>query len=128
MKRRTKQTMIRDRNPVRVAAQIAQYLQRSSKGGLNVHDPVLTPQTSEQFGKLFPLAEYARGSGAAELLFLVEAFESIDELAAKDPFESFHRQKESMAGTHPMLVIRGEPSGWDDAMNMRMEAPALTMP
>ena len=111
--------------PVRVAAQIAQYLQRPSKGGLGVYDPVLTSQTSEQLGKLLPLAEYSCGSGAAELLSPVETFESIDELAAKDPFESFHRQKEPIAGTHPMLVIRGKPSGWDDAMNMWMEQQVL---
>ena len=60
------------------------------------------------------------------MALLKSSFESIDELAAKDPTEYAHRQEEVIAGMDPACVVGGKTSGRNQTMEMRMEQQVLT--
>ncbi len=79
----SQQAMIRDGNAVRVAAEVTEYLKWSAESRLGINNPVLATQTSYQLGKLPGFSEYGRGSGAAELVAAIQAFQTVDELAAE---------------------------------------------
>ena len=44
----TDQAMIRDRDAVRVASQVMEYVVRSTERPFGVHDPILTEQRSQE--------------------------------------------------------------------------------
>jgi len=98
-----------------------------AEGGLGIDNPILAAQPPYELGKLFGLAEYGSGSGAAEFLPPIKTPEFVDKLTAKDTHKRFNWQKEAtVTGLHPMLVIRLETSGRNHAVYMRMEQQVLT--
>ena len=54
------------------------------------------------------------------------SLQSGDELAAKDATEYAHRQEEGIARMDPAGVIERKTSGWNQAVEMRMEQQVLT--
>jgi hypothetical protein len=64
----------------------------------------------------------------AEFAGRVQFPQSGHELPPKHPAEETHWQEESAARRDPPRVIRRQPAGWNHAVYVRMEAPALTIP
>jgi len=85
----------------------------------------LAVQTAQETGKLFRVGQYQSWAGTAELFTPIETFQSGEELAAKNAAQHFHRQKEGIARMYPVVVIRGQTSGRDHAMDMRMQEEVL---
>ena len=75
---------------------------------------------SQQLAELFRIGQGGGRSLTVELLAPMEALQTGAELAAKYAAENFHRQEEGIVRPHPTGVIRGQPAGRDDAMDMRM--------
>ena len=55
-----------------------------------------------------------------ELTQTVGAPEGGDKLSAKDPAQHLQRKEERVARFDPGSVIRRQPTGWNNAMNVRM--------
>lgn len=85
------QAVIGDSDSMRVPAQIAQDFLRTSQSGFGVDYPVLAMQAAQKVMELFGLGQHGRGSGTAELLAPVEAFQPGAELAAKNAAENLDR-------------------------------------
>ena len=74
-----------------VAAEIAQYLQGTTEGGLGIDDPVMSVQAANEFGEPLRIGESGSRTGAAKLVASVKPFQAGEELAAKDAAEDLHR-------------------------------------
>jgi len=84
------QAMIGDGHAMGVGAQIAQHLHGPTEGGFGIDDPVVSVQAAEKFGELLRIGESGGGASAAELVTVVETFQTGEELAAKDAAEDLH--------------------------------------
>jgi hypothetical protein len=60
------QAMIRDSDPMRIPAQIAEDFLRASKGRLGVDYPVAAMEAAQKLMELFRLGQYGGGAGTAE--------------------------------------------------------------
>jgi hypothetical protein len=63
-----------------------------------------------------------------EFVFRMQRFEAIHELAPEYCFEHIDRQEEILLRVDPPRVVRSQPAGGNNTMNVRMMASALTIP
>ncbi len=61
-----------------------------------------------------------------EFASAIGAPEGRDKLSTKDPAQHLHRKEERVARFDPGSVIRRQPTGWNNAMNVRMVLEFLT--
>ena len=64
-------------------------------------------------------------AGESELVFFESSFEASQELSPEDQPEHFDRQKELGSTGDPSLMIRGESSSRNHAMQMGMSEKSL---
>ena len=76
-----------------VAAEIPQYLRWAAKCRLRIHDPVLSMQSAQQFGKLLGIRQNGSRTSAAQLFAAVEPFETVNKLAPEYALKHLHRQR-----------------------------------
>src|SRR4051812_21922789 len=86
------QTVIGNRDAMRIAAEIAQHLHGSAKGGFGVNHPAPQMEAAEQFGKLFGSGKQMRRAGAAELAALTQPLQACNELGTKNFAQGRDRQ------------------------------------
>lgn len=101
-----------------IAAQVLEYLCRSSHGCLAVDDPVLGGGLPQQAPP-----ESSADAGAVRNEGLLEALE---ELAAKDLGELAHRHEEVGPGRGPAIVGTAQSTPRHDAMDVRMKCQGLS--
>lgn len=123
---KAEQAMVGDRDPVRVSAQVAQYLGRAAESRLCVDHPVLTMLAPEQSGKLAWLGQDGRRAGTAKPVGSVQPFESVQELAAEYLAEYFDGQEEAVPGMDPSAVIGRKTARGDHTMDMRVQQQVLS--
>jgi len=111
---------IGNRNAMGVSAEIAQHLIGSTEGRLAVDHPVLTEERAEERSESLRFREKLEVPVEAQLAFGEGPFESGDELATEDSTQHLDGKEEAIAGLDPALVIGGEASGRDHAMDMGM--------
>src|ERR1700691_4459494 len=78
-----KQTMIGNGNTMRVAAEIAQHLQRAAERRFGINHPELQMQSPEQLRKLFRIGKQGGGSAAAQCTAFPQPLQSSDKFAAE---------------------------------------------
>lgn len=118
------QPVVRDRDTVRIARQVVQYMLRSNERRLGVDYPVLTEQRSEKGAKCPLGSDGLESSGKLKLPTAERPFQTGHELPAKHLAENLDGQ-EQIAWMDPPLVIGRETAGGDDAMNMGMKLQVL---
>ncbi len=119
------QAMIRDRDAVRVASKVMEYVVWPAERLFRVHDPVVTEQRSQESRERFRLCQRFAASEKDELSSAKEAAQSRDKLAPKDPAQYFHWQEEVIGRANPVLMIRRQSTSGHDAMNMGMRLQSL---
>jgi hypothetical protein len=115
-----KESMVGDRDSVRVSAQIAEDLSRTAECRFSVDDPVIAVQPPQELVELFG---HRQGGGWARTVEPVTSVESLQpgaELATEDPAEDLHRQKEWVPRVYPAFVIWRQPARRNRAVHMRM--------
>ena len=104
-----------------IATEVGEDLLSAGEGGLAVHDPRLTSGLLELTTEVFVRSP-------AELLLVEGLLEQAEQLAAEDLREHAHGQEEVAAGGDPPGVVDVEPPAGDDAVDVRMVTPSVTIP
>ena len=100
----------------------------ATEGRFAIDHPVMPEQLAEPSGEDLGLSEPFQIAIEVEFSFAAGALQGCHELTAKNPAQHFDGKKERVAGVDPVGVIRRESTGWDHAMDMRMNTPAPTVP
>jgi hypothetical protein len=122
------QSVIGNGHSVRVASQISQGMLSTAKGTLGINDPIGTEQTTQQSGDGTRLLEMRKLAVKAESAGGVQQAQAGDELTPEYAAENFDGQEEIVPRRNPAAVVWGKTAGRDYAVDMRMMAPALTIP
>src|SRR5271165_1236310 len=97
----------------------------SAEGWLGIDDPFHGTQPSQQGVELTRVGEIGYGAEATQFSFLISLLEQGQHLAPEQSAEYAHRQEEARSASDPAGMIKGEPPGWDQAMQVRMVAQIL---
>ena len=112
--------MVGDRHAVGIAAEITENILGATEGRLAIDHPVPPEQGAEEGSESLRFRQKLEVPVEAELAVVEGPFESGDKLAAEDTTEHLNGEKEAVARVDPALVIRGEATGRDHAMDMGM--------
>lgn len=100
-----------------VSAEVRKDALGTCERGLRIDDPVATAKL---------VAELRNGSVVAEFSDFEDAAETFEELASEHLGQSSHgEEKTRVAGREKDLLIRGQRTARDDAVQMRMEREVL---
>ena len=105
--------------------EVAEHLYRAAEGGLAIHHPALPVHSPQELIKLLWIRQGGSQPRTEDSFAPIEAFQTSAELATKHAAEDFHWQKERIAWTFPMAVVRRQPASWAGAVNIRMKQQIL---
>jgi len=114
------QAVIGDRHAVGVAAEITENVLGATEGRFAVDHPVVTEEGAEESSESLRFRQKLEIPVEAELAVVEGPFESGDKLAAENTTQHLSGEEEAIAGVDPALVIGGEATGRDHAMDMGM--------
>src|SRR5664279_5306544 len=114
-----------DGDAVSIAGQVLQHMLGSAEGWLGIDDPFHGTQLPQQGVELTRVGEIGYGAEATEFSFLIRLLEQGQHLAPEQAAEHAHRQEESGSAVDPAGMIEGEPTGGNQAMQVRMVAQIL---
>ena len=120
--------MIADGNAMGIAAQIAKHRCWTRHRLLDIDDPVFPMQRLKKSPECLGIFQRPGGTAEAELVSAIGPFQSVEDLATKNFLENTERKKEAIPWLYPMAAIGGKATNWHEAVDVRMEAPALTIP
>ena len=121
--------MIADGHPMRIAAQVGDYLRGRGKGRLGIDHPVGLLQRGDEAGKGFGVGQGGRGTREAQGVLGVGPLEAREILAAKDLGQSPDREEEVAAlGGNPALAVWGQGATGDDPVDMDVVTTTVTIP
>jgi len=120
--------MAGDGNAVSIAAEILQYVLRSTEGWFGVDDPILAEEWTQPGSEQLGMGEGCEFSGQMQLTTLEGRLQTGDELAAKHAPQYSDGKEEAWVGSNPVGVIAGESAGGNDTVDMGMVTPAPTVP
>ena len=117
-----------DRDTVGVAAEILQHVLGSTEGRFGVDHPFLLLERRQVTGKGEWICE--RSEVAEELEFSggVGLLQGVQKQSAEELAEDLNGEKEFAAARDPAFVIGGQATGRDYAVEVGVEASALTIP
>jgi hypothetical protein len=120
------QAAVGDGHPVRITSQVLEDMLGVTEGGPGIDHPVHSLELSEEsIERARPLPSSERAA-KAEFISAIGAAEQSQELAPKHLGEDFPGQKESRArGADPTGTIRGDPTGGNQAVQVRMRTNLL---
>ena len=113
------ETLIADRNPMRIAPEIRHHLLGASKGWLSIDDPVLAPQGVQprpQRGWRTPAPSRCKG----QLPLGEGGVEPVEILPAKDPCEGFDWEEELPPRGNPPVLLGGQGAAGHETMHVEM--------
>ena len=97
----------------------------SAEGWLGIDDPFLGAQQAPQGVELTWLSQVCCSAEATEFSVLISLLEEGQHLASEQTAEHAHRQEETRSAGDPTGVVESEPTGGDEAMQVRMVAQVL---
>src|SRR5271169_1754184 len=97
----------------------------SAEGWLGIDDPPLGAQSPQQGVELTWLGQACCRAEATEFSSLKGLPEVGQHLAPEETAEYAHRQEETRSAGEPTGVVEGEPTGGNDAMQVRTGAQVL---
>src|SRR5215472_8983288 len=125
----TDQSVVGDGHPVCVARQILQHLFRPAEGLLGINHPLVCMERVQESCERTRLGKPRQRTVEGKLLAAKESFQSVAEFTPEHFTQYFLRQEEAgTLGAYPAVTPRGEAAGGHDAVDVRMVAPALTIP
>ena len=83
--------MIGDRDSAGIAWEIVENVTRPAEGRIGVDDPVLLMQRADEGAEGPSVASALQRAGKAAFFVAMSALDGVDELAAEDFAEHFHR-------------------------------------
>jgi len=119
------QSVVGDSYAVGVTAEVVEHILRATEGWFGVDDPVFSKQWPEPRGEDLRLSEWRQIAGKVQLPSLKGRLEPGDELSAKYVAEHGDGEKEPTVRPNPAGVIEGEPTRWNDAVDMGMNLEFL---
>ena len=108
-----------------VAGQVLENMLGSAEGWFGIDDPFHGTQAPQQGVEQTWLSQVGGSAETTEFSFLISLLEGGQHLAAKQAAEYAHRQEETGSAVDPAGVIESEPTGGDEAMQVRMVAQVL---
>ena len=114
------QAVIGDGHAVGVAAEITENIFGATEGRFAVDHPVVTEEGAEEGSESLRFRQKLEVPVEAELAVGEGLPESVDKLAAENTTQHLSGEEEAIAGVDPALVIEGEATGRDHAMDMGM--------
>ena len=118
--------MIGDGDPVGVAAQVAEHLLGPAKGTFDVEDPFAGMHLASEPTEVCGFAQVSNRSGEFQRTVGDGSLESIEKLATEDSGEHLLGQEEAWRAWNPSGLIRGQPAGRHDTVDVGMELEVLT--
>lgn len=115
------QAVVGNGHPMCIAAEVAHYIFRPAEGPLAVDDPFVTEQLTHKGVEHLSVRERPKLSVEADLASCESVLQSFFEFAPKDEPQHLFRKQEAVARMDPALVIEGESTRGNDAVDMRMK-------
>src|SRR5271167_2911676 len=97
----------------------------SAEGWLGIDNPLLGTKQAQQGVELTWSRQVCCSAEATEFSLLISLLEEGQHLASEETAEYAHRQEETRSAGDPTGVVEGEPTGGDEAMQVRMVAQVL---
>ncbi len=113
------QPLVGKSHPVSVAAEIIEYLARTSERRLRVNHPFGFSQRLQTAQELSGIVQSRQFPEETEFFFAECAFQPFQKEAAKEPGKNFDGKKETGPARHPAFSIRRESTAGNHAMQMR---------
>jgi len=114
------EAMVGDSDAMGVGAQVVEYILGAPEGRFAVDDPVPAEEWAQEGGESFRCGQRLQLAMEAQLALGEGAFQSGDELTAKDASQDRDGKKEAATGGEPAVVVGGESASGDHTMDMRM--------
>ena len=115
------QTVVGDRDTMRVGANVAEHLVGSAEGWFAVDHPVVAEKLADKSAENLRLGEGLELPMELEFAGGKRLLECLDEFATENLAEDSYREKEvAIPGRNPMRVIRRKAPGGNDAVNVGM--------
>jgi len=111
-----------------VAAKIRQEVWRTAKGGLGVDHPFFVMQRRQVAGESGGVAQGLKVAEEEEFSSRVSLGKSPQEETAEAGAEDLDGEQEFTAARDPAVMVGGQTAGGNDAVQVGMEASALTIP
>ena len=112
--------MVGDGDAMGVVAQITERMLGTSEGPFGVDVPVASEQGSYPGGEGFGVSERFQVAVEAQLALPEVAFQSGNELTAKDAAEHLDGKEEGVARADPVGAIERQSAGGHDTMHVRV--------
>lgn len=103
---RTDQSMVRDRDPMGIAAEIGQHRLRAAKWGFGIYHPFRFAERGEPLRKGILLRQVIEIAKEGELACAVRVLEPIQKQASEQPSQHPNMQKEPRFAGDPPRAIR----------------------
>lgn len=120
------QPIIRDRDAVRVAADVGEHLVRTREGALGIDDPVGALRGRQRVCPRRSVTQRVQRAAQAEGARIIGGVEVLQEQATEQAREDPDGEKEPRATRDPASAVGREAAAWDDAMQMGMVDECLT--
>jgi hypothetical protein len=120
-----KQSVVGDGYAVGVTAEVVENVLGATERWFGVDDPIFSKQRPEPRGEDLRMSKRSQIAGKVQLPSLKGRVEPSDELPAKYAPEHMDGEKEARARPNPACAIEGEPTRWDDAVDMGMKLEFL---
>src|SRR5439155_22127472 len=99
--------------------------QGTTEGGFGIDDPVVAMQAAHEFCKLLRVGQSDGGTSAAELVAMVETFQTSQELATKDAAEDLDGYEDRIARADPATVVWRAAACGNDAVTAGLQEEVL---
>ena len=120
------QSMVADRDAMRVAPQIPQHRWRPTEGRFRIDDPVGLEERIDEGVPLRRIAEALGRAGEVQVATPVGATEGSDKFPAKHPTEDLDREEEArVLRPNPILMIGRQTAGGYDTVHVGMADECL---
>jgi len=123
------ETLIGDRHPMRVGAEVAKHLFGSAESWFAIDHPTRNIELADKASKKLGLGQATEQTVELKLAGGMSLLEGFDEFAAEDLTEHPYREEELVfSWVYPVVVVPRQSTGGDNAVNVRVVASALTIP
>ena len=122
------ESMVGNRYPMSVLPEITKRVLGTAERAFCVNHPLGAEQRTQPRGEGFRILQRGECSMEGEFVLRMHGFQAIHELSAEHFLEHFHRQEELLLRVDPPRVVRRQTAGWNDAVDMWVEAPTPTIP
>jgi len=97
----------------------------SSEWRLCIDDPIMPKERSQKRRERLFFSERFQFTGEEEITVPEGALQTANEFTAKNAAKDLHRKEERVLRANPCLMVRRQTTGWDHAVNVRVDLEVL---